>query len=51
MGSNSTGIREHGTKKIREQGAKESYLGNRVQNILGIVSKNLTRFLEFPDPY
>ena len=47
MGSKGTGSREHGAKKTREQGAKESNLGSREQKILGIVSKNLTRFLGF----
>ncbi len=47
MGSKSTGSREHGAKKTREQGAKESNLGSMGQKILGIVSKNLTRFLGF----
>ncbi len=42
MGSKSRGSREHGTKKTREQGAKESNLGSREQKSLGIVSKNLT---------
>ena len=37
----STGSREHGAKKNREQGAKESNLGSREQKIVGIVSKNL----------
>ncbi len=47
MGSKSTGSREHGAKKTREQGAKESNLGSREEKILGIVSKNLSRFLGF----
>ncbi len=47
MGSKSTGSREHGAKKTKEQGAKESNLGCREQKILGIVSKNLTEFLGF----
>ncbi len=47
MGSKSTGSREHRTKKTREQGAKGSSLGSRELKILGIVSKNLTRFLGF----
>ncbi len=47
MGSKSTGSREHWAKKTREQGARESNLGSREQKILGIVSKNLTRFLGF----
>ena len=47
MGSKSTGSREHGAKKIREQGAKESNLGSREQKIFGIVSNNLTQFLGF----
>ncbi len=38
MGSKSTGSKEHGTKKTREQGAKESNLGSREQKIQGIVS-------------
>ena len=42
MGSKRPGSREHGAKKTREQGAKESNLGSREQKILGIVSKNLT---------
>ena len=42
MGLISTGSREHGAKKTREQGAKESNLGSMEQKILGIVSKNLT---------
>ncbi len=41
MGSKSTGSREHGATKTREQGAKESNLGSREQKILCIVSKNL----------
>ena len=38
MGSKSAGSREHGAKKTREQGAKESNLGSREQKILGTVS-------------
>ncbi len=35
MGFKSTVSREHGAKKTREQGAKESNLGSREQKILG----------------
>ncbi len=42
MGLKSTGSREHGTKKTREQGAKKCNLGSREQKILDIISKNLT---------
>ncbi len=41
MAFKSTGTREHGAKKTREQGAKEINLGSREQKILGIVSKNV----------
>ena len=47
MGSKSTGSREHVAKNTREQGAKETNLGSREQKILGIMSKNLKRFLGF----
>ncbi len=42
MGLKSAGSREHGAKKTREEGAKQSNLGSREQKILGVVSKNLT---------
>ncbi len=47
MGSKSTGSREHGAKKTMEQGAMEINLGSKEQNILGIVSNNITRFVRF----
>ncbi len=50
MGSKSTGSREHGAKKTREQGAKESNLERSGQKIMGIVSKNLTQLLGFSLP-
>ena len=43
-GSISTGTREHGAKKTREQVAKESNLGSMEQKIMGIVSNNLTQY-------
>ena len=47
MESKSTGSREHGAKKTREQGANEGNLRSREQKILGLVSKEPTQFLGF----